>query len=170
VRALKPAEGGIRRFRDPTRKPAMQDQWLDDKQHHREKQPDANHCVHPPEGEFVKPVPKIEFHGHVQSRQSNKDHGRARLPNETMLESLKGTKAVGAEFSGSDRGYRHARGHRYPTDPDDDSKHMKCASESYIVHFFESFDPRSLGHRAVPNIALAQTFGEATRIEAWTAD
>jgi CRP-like cAMP-binding protein len=43
---------------------------------------------------------------------------------------------------------------------------MNCASESQVVHLFKSLVSRSLSHCAASNIALAQTFGEASTIEA----
>jgi len=132
--ALQPSERNLRARGGPAIEMAVQDEGLGNEKNKGEKQPKADHRVHPPEFSRPEPIPKVEPPCHVEAGQTNHDDGNPRLPNEAVFDRSECPELVPSQVAAAYCRQRYGCGHRDPANPHDDRQDMERARHDDVRH------------------------------------
>lgn len=124
-----------------------------------EKQPDADHGMHPPEIDRSEAIPSAELGHHVKASQGDHDRGYPRLLGKPPLDGLKALPAVWPEPSAANGRQHDCRDHGDTADPYDDGEDMQSTGDCEPGHRDVSHLPRRSTDRSInvtPLAGLAQ--------------
>jgi len=129
---LHPDESSIRSYLRRASTSVPFDQWLDDKKDQSENQPQQHHCMHPPELDGSKAIPKIEPINHIKAARSYQKGRDPCLPDEAPLDRLKECQTI--LLGASDYRQNDGRHHCNTTNPNDHCEDMNRSSNRDIIH------------------------------------